>query len=127
MQATIDRVQVQQVLVNLLRNAFEAVADQPAECRTVTISAEADSQQLEIAVHDQGEGVAREDHDRVFEAFFTTKPGGVGIGLAISRSIIEDHGGRIWVDSQDKAGATFRFSLPLEAEHAVKISNGVCR
>jgi PAS domain S-box-containing protein len=125
-RATIDRVQVQQVLVNLLSNAFEAVAELSPESRQVVLSAEVTDHFLEVAVHDAGGGIPREHRDRVFEAFFTTKSGGVGIGLAISRSIVEDHGGRIWVDP-DGPGSTFRFTLPHETDHVVRTANGVRR
>jgi PAS domain S-box-containing protein len=110
---TVDPIQIQQVLVNLLRNAFEAMAGNRPECRQVTIAATADDEFIEISVEDQGEGIAPENFDRVFEAFFTNKSNGVGIGLAISRSIVEDHGGRLWVTPNPTQGVTFRFTLPL--------------
>jgi PAS domain S-box-containing protein len=111
--ATVDRIQVQQVLVNLLRNAYEAMAANPPQQRQVTISATAAKDKVEIAVEDRGEGIAPENFDHIFDAFFTSKPNGVGIGLAISRSIVEDHGGRLWVCQNPKQGVTFHFTLPL--------------
>jgi PAS domain S-box-containing protein len=112
--ATLDRVQIQQVLTNLLLNAFEAMADATIDPRQVSITATANAERVEIAVEDQGNGVAAEDMDSVFEAFFTTKAAGLGIGLAISRSIVEDHGGRLSVDRGRSRGAVFRMSLPLQ-------------
>ena len=126
-RARIDRVQVQQVLVNLLSNAFEAVADRSPDDRLVIISANSTDDHVEVAVQDAGGGVPQQHRDRVFEAFFTTKSGGVGIGLAISRSIIEDHGGRIWIEPNNHGGATFLFTLPLEIEHDATIANRVRR
>jgi C4-dicarboxylate-specific signal transduction histidine kinase len=123
-QARIDRVQVQQVLVNLLRNAFEAMCDNPSDRRQVTIKAKAGAEGIELSVEDLGKGVAAEDVDRVFEAFFTTKPNGLGIGLAISRSIIEDHRGRLWVDSGRRGGAVFHFTLPLEGATDGAVAEG---
>ncbi|MBI3838049.1 MAG: PAS domain S-box protein [Planctomycetia bacterium] len=115
-QTAVDCIQVQQVLVNLLRNAFEATAGQPPERRQVTIGVTASDENIEISVEDLGEGIPRENRQRVFEAFFTSKPDGVGIGLAISRSIIEDHGGRLWLVPNPKHGVTFRFTLPMIGE-----------
>lgn len=111
--ATVDRVQVQQVLVNLLRNAYEAMIDNAPEERHVVIATSLSRSKVEISVEDAGEGIAAENIERVFDAFFTSKPNGVGIGLAISRSIVEDHGGRLWVNSNPDRGVTFRFTLPL--------------
>src|SRR5262249_36224866 len=108
-------------------NAFEAVAEHQPEGREVVISADVGQDQLEFSVHDSGDGIPADQRDRVFEAFFTTKPGGVGIGLAISRSIIEDHGGRIWVDAGARTGTTFRFTLPLEVANGVGNGNGLGR
>ena len=102
------------MLVNLLRNAYEAMlgnAD-PSE-RQVVIGTQLRGNKVEISVEDAGEGIAAENTDRVFDAFFTSKANGVGIGLAISRSIVEDHGGRLWVNPNPARGVTFRFTLPL--------------
>lgn len=111
--ATVDRIQVQQVLVNLLRNAYEAMTDVPPGKREVTIAERRSNDKLELAVVDTGEGIAPENLDQVFDAFYTSKPQGVGIGLAISRSIVEGHGGRLWVQPNPERGVTFRFTLPL--------------
>ena len=80
----------------------------------MTITVTQREKQLEVAVADVGEGIRPEHQERVFDAFFTSKPQGVGIGLAISRSIIEDHGGRLWVVPNPKEGVTFHFTLPLD-------------
>jgi signal transduction histidine kinase len=77
------------------------------------IATSLNGEKVEISVEDAGEGIAAENIERVFDAFFTSKPNGVGIGLAISRSIVEDHGGRLWVSSNPDRGVTFRFTLPL--------------
>ena len=111
--ATVDRIQVQQVLVNLLRNAYEAMACVPPAERQVTIAERRLAQTVELSVKDTGEGITPENLDHVFDAFFTSKPHGVGIGLAISRSIVEGHGGRLWVRRNPKRGVTFHFTLPL--------------
>jgi signal transduction histidine kinase len=110
---TLDCIQIQQVLVNLMRNAFEAMAGNPPERRQVIIAVTASHEKIEVSVEDQGEGIPPENRDRVFEAFFTSKPNGVGIGLAIRRSIVEDHGGRLWVVPNAEQGVTFRFTLPM--------------
>lgn len=111
--ATVDGIQIQQVLVNLLRNAYEAMACVPPGERQVMIAVRRLADNVEISVQDAGEGIAPENLHRVFDAFFTSKPDGVGIGLAISRSIIEGHGGRLWVQTNPERGVTFRFTLPL--------------
>jgi two-component system sensor histidine kinase DctS len=110
--ALVDRVQVQQVLVNLLRNAYEAMAAVPPDQRQAVIATHLRDGQLQISVEDCGEGISDENLPRVFDAFFTSKADGVGIGLAISRSIIEDHGGRLWVEPNPSRGVTFYFTVP---------------
>ncbi|WP_437774736.1 hybrid sensor histidine kinase/response regulator [Sorangium sp. So ce1097] len=114
-----DGVQVQQVLVNLLVNAFDAVAGRPPEARLVVVrTLPADGGRVELSVADSGEGVPPEDLERIFEPFFTTKARGLGVGLAISRSIAEAHGGRLWAESSPGQGATFRCALPVWEEDA---------
>lgn len=109
-----DSVQIQQVLINLLTNALDAMDDQPAETRTITISTRNDSPSLiVISVSDTGGGIPADKIDDVFTPFHTTKSEGMGLGLAISKSIIESHGGEIWVESNPKGGATFSFTLQL--------------
>jgi signal transduction histidine kinase len=108
-----DRVQLQQVLLNLMINAAEAMEHAGAGRRKLSVrSARLEGGRVGVTVRDSGPGVAPEHLDRVFDALFTTKPGGMGIGLAISRSIIEAHGGRLWAESDPGGGAAFHFTLP---------------
>jgi len=110
-----DRVQLQQVLMNLMLNGIEAMKDAAGK---LTIRSELDRDgQLLISVSDTGVGLPAERADRVFDAFFTTKPQGSGMGLAISRSIVESHGGRLWANSNTR-GAVFCFTLPTAAVEA---------
>jgi len=108
----IDRVQIQQVLVNLLHNAVDAMASAPK--RQITLqTALVDGDTVDVRVSDTGPGIAPEHLERLFMPFFTTKPGGMGIGLVISRSIIEAHGGKITAERAPGGGAMFRFTLPV--------------
>ena len=108
-----DRVQLQQVLLNLIMNAIEAMADVKDRPRNLRIQSNVnDRGDVLLSVHDSGAGVDPDHVDLVFEAFFTTKAEGVGMGLAISRSIIEAHGGRLSASPNDGPGATFQFTLP---------------
>jgi C4-dicarboxylate-specific signal transduction histidine kinase len=108
-----DRVQVQQVLLNLLLNAVEALGSVEAEARELLISAEQDrANGVLVAVRDSGPGIDPRHFERVFEAFYTTKSSGVGIGLSICRSIIDAHGGRLWAEANEPRGAVFLFTLP---------------
>jgi PAS domain S-box-containing protein len=114
---TADRVQLQQVLMNLMLNAIEAMKDTGGE---LTIKTElGQGGQLLISVRDTGVGLPIEQTDQIFNAFFTTKPQGSGMGLSISRSIVESHGGHLWATANSGRGATFYFTLPTAAE-AVK-------
>jgi signal transduction histidine kinase len=109
---TADRVQLQQVFMNLILNAIEAMKDTAGE---LTIKTELGQDgQLLISVSDMGVGLPAEKTDQIFNAFFTTKPQGSGMGLAISRSIIESHGGRLWASANNGRGATFQLTLPAE-------------
>ncbi|MBN2474054.1 MAG: response regulator [Pirellulales bacterium] len=112
-----DRIQIEQVLINLIRNGLEAMRESQGGRRILTIETRvADGQHLEVAVHDQGVGIPPDMMKRVFERYFTTKPHGIGMGLPISRSIVESHGGRLGVTSDPQSGTTFRFHLPIFSE-----------
>jgi len=105
-----DRVQVQQVVLNLMRNAIEAMADSKRRELSVSLEPDADGMVV-VAVADTGTGIEPEIANRLFQPFVTSKPGGMGVGLSISRSIVEAHGGRMWVEETPGGGATFRFTL----------------
>lgn len=111
-----DSIQIQQVLLNLLRNGVEAIATSESERREVAVAARAlDGDQVEISVEDSGPGVPEADRERIFDAFYTTKPDGIGIGLALSRSIVEAHGGTLTAAASD-GGGVFRLTLPVARE-----------
>ena len=110
-----DRVQLQQVLLNLMLNAVEAMKASPAEI--VIASRRTASNGITISVKDTGVGLPMGQTDHIFEAFFTTKPEGMGMGLAISRAIVESHGGRLWAHANAERGATFQFTLPDSVGH----------
>jgi signal transduction histidine kinase/PAS domain-containing protein len=108
-----DLVQIQQVILNLLANAITAAAGGPTPSRKIVVwTATVEPGGIELGVHDSGKGIAERDLQRLFEPFFTTKEHGLGMGLGISRSIVEAHGGRILVDNDPAGGATFRLQLP---------------
>jgi signal transduction histidine kinase len=111
-----DRVQFQQVLLNLLLNSIESlrlVAVGP-RCLVIASAKKKDSNNVLISVHDTGKGFSSSDLDCLFDPFYTTKSDGMGIGLTISRSIVESHGGRIWATPNSPRGAVFHFTLPIE-------------
>lgn len=108
-----DAIQIEQVIVNLLRNGLEVIADVGGERGELTVITRGRAGELEVQVHDSGGGVPAAVRERLFEPFFTTKPEGLGMGLSISRSIVEAHGGRMWVEPLEGAGATFSFTLPV--------------
>jgi PAS domain S-box-containing protein len=110
-----DRVQLQQVLMNLMLNGIEAMQEAKTERQLTIRSLIAERGQLLISVSDTGVGVSREQADQIFSAFFSTKAQGTGMGLSISRSIVESHGGRLWATSNSGRGATFSFTLPTPA------------
>ena len=106
-----DRVQLQQVLLILIINAIEAMRDVEEE-RELLISTRNEPDGVSVEVRDSGPGFAAADIDRVFEAFYSTKPSGLGLGLSICRSIIEAHNGRLWASPNVPRGAIFRFIVP---------------
>jgi PAS domain S-box-containing protein len=110
-----DRVQLQQVFMNLLLNAIEAMRDEGGE---LTVKLQRQDGQLLFSVSDTGSGLPTGNVDQIFSAFFTTKPQGSGMGLAISRSIVESHGGRLWATANDGRGAIFHFTLPTEVRES---------
>jgi signal transduction histidine kinase/integral membrane sensor domain MASE1 len=115
-----ERVDLEQVVLNLLVNALEAVADLPVHERAATVRSKViDHQFVVITVQDSGPGLAAGCEKRVFEPFYTTKAAGMGMGLAIARTIVESHGGRIWAEPGGKPGATFHLQLPLAEERVV--------
>jgi signal transduction histidine kinase len=107
-----DRVQLQQVVLNLLLNAVEAMGSREAEARELLIGTEQDRTGALVAVRDSGPGLDPSHLERVFDAFYTTKSSGMGMGLSICRSIIEAHGGRLWAEANEPRGAIFQFTLP---------------
>jgi PAS domain S-box-containing protein len=114
-----DRVQLQQVMMNLLMNGIQAMSRVTGRDRELLIrSREHGSDQILVAVEDSGAGIESEHVERLFNAFFTTKPDGVGMGLSICRSIVEQHGGRIWASRNFGTGSTFQFTLPMYRETA---------
>jgi PAS domain S-box-containing protein len=107
-----DRVQLQQVLLNLILNAAEAMESTEAGARELLIRTEQDQAGVLVAVRDSGPGIDPAHLDRIFDAFYTTKPSGTGMGLSICRSIIDAHGGKLWVGANEPRGAVFQFTLP---------------
>lgn len=109
----VDAIQIQQVIVNLLRNAYEATAFVDTRPHQVSIRTQKHDDSLELSIEDNGPGLPAGDQDKLFEAFFTTKPHGLGLGLAISRTIIESHGGRVSARNRKPHGTILSFSLPI--------------
>jgi C4-dicarboxylate-specific signal transduction histidine kinase len=110
-----DRVQVQQVVVNFILNAVEAMSGADDGARELTIASGADvSNDVFVEVQDSGPGLDPANLDQLFQSFYTTKPDGIGLGLAISRAIVEAHGGRLSATPNEPGGAVFRFTLPME-------------
>ena len=123
-QVLADRVQIQQVLVNLFRNALEAMAVS-AHRELIALNTRAADDMIEIAVSDTGPGFGGDAFTHLFQPFFTTKETGMGVGLSISRTIIESHGGRMWAETNKSGGATFRFTLP--AAHTKDVTDAAER
>jgi two-component system sensor kinase FixL len=113
------RIQIEQVLLNLVRNAMEAMETRASGERLLTIrTGRQGENHVELTVEDTGKGFAVDDADRIFETFYSTKEDSLGMGLAISRSIIEEHGGRLWASERPGGGAVFHLSLPIHQEGA---------
>lgn len=109
-----DTVQLQQIILNLIHNSAEAVISAPEGPREIVItSGISEPGFITVTVSDSGTGIAEDELERIFKSFFTTKPDGMGMGLAISRSIAEAHGGRLWASSNPGRGAAFHLSLPI--------------
>ena len=114
-----DRVQLQQVVLNLILNAVEAMSSVEQGARELSIRIEQDQAGgVLVEVRDSGSGIDPGNHERVFEPFYTTKTSGVGMGLSICRSIIDGHGGRLWVSANESQGAVFQFTLPAAQEES---------
>lgn len=109
-----DRVQIEQVVVNLLQNGLDAMAGMAA--RRLSVTTRVVDGAVEVAVADRGRGLSADDRERMFDPFFSTKREGLGLGLALSRSIVEAHGGRLWAEDGEEGGAVFRFTIPVRAE-----------
>jgi len=110
-----DRVQIQQVIINVILNAMDAVADVAEERRTVVVSVARVGHGVDVAVRDRGHGIAPDHLPRLFDAFFTTKSNGMGLGLSIARTLADAHGGRVWAENADGDGATVHLELPVAA------------
>jgi len=115
-QVMADRVQLQQVLMNLMLNGMDAMKDMDGTRELAIKSQRAENEQVLVTVSDTGVGLPQQQAEQIFKAFFTTKSHGTGMGLSISRSIIESHGGRLWADDNSPRGASFCFTLPTKAE-----------
>jgi signal transduction histidine kinase len=111
-------VQLQQVFMNLMLNAIEAMKNSGGE---LIVRSQREDSQLLFSVSDTGVGLPAEKVDQIFSAFFTTKPQGSGMGLAISRSIVESHGGRLWAAANGGKGATFHFTLPIHVMESSRL------
>jgi C4-dicarboxylate-specific signal transduction histidine kinase len=107
-----NRIEIEQVLINLLRNAIESVAASENDERLVVVSVSADDAEVLVQVSDKGVGITNAQSEQLFARFYTTKAEGLGLGLAVSRSLVQAHGGSMWAQSNEAGGATFCFTLP---------------
>jgi len=107
-----DRLQMKHVLLNLLVNAVEAMSSVRDRPRALRVRSAKNDAGVLVTVEDSGSGIGKGQADRIFDAFFTTKPHGTGMGLSLARSIVESHGGRIWATTEQRFGATFNVQLP---------------
>lgn len=124
-----DDVEIEQVALNLMRNAIEAMGDERVTERTLTIAtSRPEKDTIEVAIKDTGRGLSPKLSGTVFDSFFTTKEKGLGIGLSLSRRIVEAHGGRLWAESEGSSGATFKFTLPVAGDgHGQHRARRLCR
>jgi signal transduction histidine kinase len=111
-----DRVQLQQVMMNLIMNSIDAMKDVDGTRELTINSQSAENEQLMVSVSDTGVGLPSQQANQIFNAFFSTKAHGTGMGLRISRSIVESHGGRLWAADNSPRGATFHLTLPAKVE-----------
>jgi signal transduction histidine kinase len=111
-----DRVQLQQVLMNLIVNSIDAMKEVDGARELTVKSQRTDEEEVLVSLSDAGVGLPPQQADQIFNAFFTTKPSGTGMGLRISRSIVESHGGRLWAADNSPRGASFHFALPTKIE-----------
>jgi signal transduction histidine kinase len=116
-----DQTQIQQVLINLVLNAMDAAVGLPENRRHVEVSMERNAANILMTVRDRGQGIPPEDLPKLFDSFFSTKQGGMGLGLSIARSIVEAHGGHIWAESREIGGTTFHVELPVPTAGAVQV------
>jgi signal transduction histidine kinase len=120
-----DRIQIQQVILNLLLNALEAMSGIDDRPRRLLVKTEHDADDsVRVSVADTGVGFGPHEPMRVFDAFYTTKPGGMGIGLSVSKSIIDNHDGRLWATGNESGGATFLFSIPTRPKLRKGVNSG---
>jgi two-component system sensor kinase FixL len=115
-QICVDTIQVEQVLVNLVRNGLEALSGVEGQEREMLLQTSGTADTLEVAVSDNGAGLSAEIAEKMFDPLFSTKSGSLGMGLSISRSIVDAHGGRLWATANPAGGTTFRFTLPLHED-----------
>jgi two-component system sensor kinase FixL len=114
-----DRIQLQQVILNLILNSLEAVMNMKTESRSILVRTyQQDTRTITLSVKDNGPGIEAKAMPHLFEAFYTTKPEGLGMGLAICRSIVENHRGRLWAENNPNGGATFYFTIPIARENS---------